>query len=131
MHLCCAVPYRRLEDKIEFCLILSPHDRAWDFPQVEVPAEACGPDLVAEQARRQGGLQGHIDGKRPLGQYSSSRAGMHKEVTAFLMEVTAVVDDPADVTRRWCLAAEAKARIRRKPLRRLVDVAQRLLEGDT
>lgn len=94
VHLCCVIPYRYVENKVEYCLLLSLEDRAWNFPQTAVPADACGPEVVAEEAQLLGGLYGVIDSARPLGQYASSRGGTKKEVTAFLMQVTRMDDQP-------------------------------------
>ena len=132
VHFCCAVPYRHVDGQIEFCLVVTPEDRSWEFPQVAVPPEACGPDMVLEQARLQAGLYGFIDPPKPLGQYASSRGDTAKQITAFLMRVDRVDDLGSAVgRRRWCRAVEANARIRRKPMRRLIDVAQRILAGQT
>ena len=47
-------------------------------------------------------------------------------MTAYLLEVHGVSDTwplQDDVRRRWCYPEEARVRIRRKPLRHLIDVA--------
>jgi hypothetical protein len=127
--LCCAVPYRHRLGKVEFCLVVSPDDRSWEFPKIEVPIGQSRVDLLREHARLQAGVQGAIDADRPLGKFGSSRGDTSVELTAFLMEVNEPeYPESQGVRRRWCLAEEAKARIRRKPMRRLVDTAQRMLD---
>jgi hypothetical protein len=133
VHLCCAVPYRRAADQIEFFLIRAPTDRAWELPMATVDPKAAKPLEVLQQALSRCGLSGHVVGNTPLGQFWSSRGNTNKEITAFLVEATLFDESraaQADLATRWCLAEEVKVRIRRKPLRRLVDLAIRRLEDD-
>jgi hypothetical protein len=131
VQLCYGIPYRRHRGCVEFCLFLFPDQRDWDFPQaIDAPGEE-------EKSRQlltpclEAGFDGQID-DTVLGQFVASRGDVAEIVTAFLVEVI-----PGDYNgngsgsrvprHRWCLVEEAKLRIRRKPLRHLLDVAQRRL----
>jgi hypothetical protein len=129
VQLCYGIPYRRQRSNVEFCLFLFPEQRDWDFPQALDPAgdgdkarQLLAPCLDV-------GFDGRVD-EVPLGQFEASRADVVEMVTAFLVEVRRR-DDSVHTNRlprhRWCLVEEAKLRIRRKPLRHLLDIAHRRL----
>ena len=66
--------------------------------------------------------------KSALDAFDAARGNEARRVTAYLMQVTLIEDDwPGQATHRrlWCLAEEARARLRRKPLRRFIDLALR------
>jgi hypothetical protein len=123
------IPYRRHRSGVEFCLFLFPDQRDWDFPQA---LDAEGEDETARQLLapcHDAGFEGQVD-EVPLGQFEASRADVVEMVTAFLVEA-GPPGGAASKTHlprhRWCLVEEAKLRIRRKPLRHLLDIAQRRL----
>ena len=129
VQLCYGIPYRRERGSVEFCLFLFPDQRDWDFPQA-VDAAQNG-----EKARQllapclDAGFDGQLD-EVPLGQFEASRGDVVETVTAFLLEVNqpnGAAKNSHLPRHRWCLLEEAKLRIRRKPLRHLLDVAQRRL----
>jgi hypothetical protein len=128
VRLCYGIPYRRQEQFVEFCLFVFPHQRDWDFPQTLAPAEADEQTSHLLVPCNEAGVGGRVH-EIPLGQFEASRGAVTEAVTAFLVEVTetpeAEDNDPARPRRRWCRLEEAKLRIRRKPLRRLLDIAQR------
>jgi hypothetical protein len=106
-----------------------PHQRDWDFPQTLAPAEGDEQTSKLLEPCAEAGVGGRVD-EVPLGQFEASRGDRTETVTAFLVEVTEGHDDDDDSRvprRRWCRLEEAKLRIRRKPLRRLLDIAQRRL----
>jgi hypothetical protein len=129
VRMCYGIPYRRQEKVVEFCLFVFPHQRDWDFPQTLAPAEADEQTSRLLVPCEEAGVGGRVD-EIPLGQFEASRGDVTEAVTAFLVEVTEADDDENDSRiprRRWCRLEEAKLRIRRKPLRRLLDIAQRRL----
>ena len=86
------------------------------------------PSLL-EQAAAVAGLLGDVQADSPLGQFDSKRGNEARSMIGYLMRVTNVAEtwpQQSSYRRRWCLAEEARARIRRKPLRRFIDVALRL-----
>jgi hypothetical protein len=132
LELSCVVPYRQLGDRVEFCLIRPALENRWEFPKVVVSNGQCHKALALREAEAAAGLVGHLDDS-PLGEFATSRGAESHSVVAFLMHVTNGHDQAVHVplpTRRWCLAEEARVRIRRKPLRRLIDEALRRLAGD-
>jgi hypothetical protein len=130
VHFCYAIPYRRQRGNVEFCLFVFPGDRDWDFPHAVEPDDSGEEtaELLLTPCHK-AGLDGRIDDV-PLGQFEASRGDMVEMVTAYLVEA-APTDAPVNGSprprHRWCLLEEAKLRIRRKPLRHLLDVAQRRL----
>lgn len=127
-QLACAVPFRRRGGRTEFLLVTPTGETAWRFPSAEF-ADAAGEDdqncaLVGDEI----GLRGALDGE-PLGQFEVARGERADVVVAYLLEVA---DDESGacphLRTRWCLPEEARIRIRRKPLRRLVDLAVHRLQ---
>jgi hypothetical protein len=123
------IPYRRQRASFEFCLFLFPDQRDWDFPQA---LDTAGEEETARQLLApclDAGFDGRVD-EIPLGQFEASRSDVVEMVTAFLVEVNppgSTVNKTHLPRHRWCLVEEAKLRIRRKPLRHLLDIAQRRL----
>jgi hypothetical protein len=128
VQLCYGIPYRRQRGGVEFCLFLFPDQRDWDFPQtIDSDGDEKTRQLLAPC--HEVGFDGRLDDV-PLGQFEASRGDVVEAVTAFLVEVNRPRDgvNNSHLPRhRWCLVEEAKLRIRRKPLRHLLDVAQRRL----
>jgi len=132
LDLSCVVPYRQLGEQVEFCLIRPVLENRWEFPKVVVSDGQCHKALALREAEAAAGLVGQLDDS-PLGKFESSRGAETHLFVAFLMRVTNGHDQAVHVplpTRRWCLAEEARVRIRRKPLRRLIDEALRRLASD-
>ncbi len=66
--------------------------------------------------------------EEPLGSFVANRQNERRIMFGFLMRVDDVLDDwPHQESHRrlWCLPEEARVRIRRKPLRRFIDLALR------
>jgi hypothetical protein len=126
LHECCVVAYRTTSSGPEFCLVTPISENRWEFPKIALD----GPDDYGaarlDQAASNAGLHGMIAVEKPLGSYVASRQNESRSMTAFLMRVDHV-EDPwprKDSHRRlWCLAEEARVRIRRKPVRRFIDLA--------
>lgn len=125
VRIACAVAFRKNADQIEFCLVTACGTSNWEFPKTLIidgaPAHAC----AWSEAERTAGLKGRLIDEQPLAQVRSTRANERVEVTAYLFEVTheAIQSDADAVRRRWCLPEEARVRLRRKPLRRMIDIA--------
>ncbi|MEX0676457.1 MAG: hypothetical protein WD063_05245 [Pirellulales bacterium] len=101
-------------------------ENRWEFPKIGLDGPgACGAAIL-EKAAKSAGLRGAVAADEPLGSYVTSRGNETRSMTGFLMCVEHV-EDPwprKDSYRRlWCLAEEARVRIRRKPLRRFIDLA--------
>ncbi len=129
VQLCYAIPYRRHRGNLEFCLFVFPNERDWDFPQAFDTAGDDEKSQLLLTSCVEAGIDGKLD-DIPLGQFEASRGDVVETVTAFLVEVSpsdGTVNGSHSPRHRWCLSEEAKLRIRRKPLRRLLDIAQRRL----
>jgi hypothetical protein len=125
MHESCAIPYRRTHLGVEFCLISEAKINRWEFPKV-VQRGDFQPDELLDEVATSAGAAGVLERDEPLAEFVAARGGESKHTTAFLMRVTSVRDNwPQQPARRrlWCLAEEARMRLRRKPMRRLIDIA--------
>jgi hypothetical protein len=101
-------------------------ENRWEFPKIGLDGTAGCDAVLLDQAASNAGLRGEVAVDKPLGSYVASRQNESRSMTAFLMRVDQV-EDPwprKDSHRRlWCLAEEARVRIRRKPVRRFIDLA--------
>ena len=130
----CAVPFRIRGGRAEFCLIASTGDSRWSFPRGDVLSSEAQEESAIRQASEQAGLKCCIEQPQPLGQFPASKVDDAEEITAFLLRVELEHDEwseSAGWRRKWCYAEEAKVRIRRKPLRRLVDLAVRHMQDES
>ena len=124
-HESCVVPYRVTHLGIEFCLVSEAKVNRWEFPKVRGEQDVATGALLDEVAAS-AGATGDLQGDGPLAQFVAVRGGSPCFTSAYLMHVTLVSESwPQQAARRrlWCLAEEARARLRRKPWRRLVDLA--------
>ena len=125
----CAVPFRLRTGRPEFCLVSLNGDSRWDFPRGLVPEGEPGHLVALRYAREIAGLNCETVAHEPLDEFSASKVDDAQRVTAFLVSVQGE-DSRSEINsrrRRWCYAEEAKVRIRRKPVRRLIDLAVRRL----
>lgn len=128
LHEVCLVPYRLTSNGVEFCLVTEIGENRWEFPKSELDHEEAPVDEPLSQAAQSTGLWGETESAGPLGDFRATRGTQARAMTGYLMRVTATTDAwPRQTTHRrlWCLAEEARVRIRRKPLRRFIDLALR------
>jgi hypothetical protein len=111
--------------RIEFCLVSAERTSRWEFPHIEIGAA----DLPLEAARRvaveQTGLVCRISQSEPLDDVLATQDRRLVQLISFLLEVDEASSGGGLRRIRWCLPEEARARIRRKPMRRLIDLALR------
>jgi ADP-ribose pyrophosphatase YjhB (NUDIX family) len=122
---CCVVPYRVTGAGAEFCLITPNSENRWAFPKIPLSDESEADEKVRRQAAEMAGLSGLIDDKL-LGAFVATRHSETRSMVGFLMRVDEIADKwPHQNSHRriWCLPEEARMRIRRKPLRRFIDLA--------
>jgi hypothetical protein len=113
---------------VEFCLVCELSGNRWEFPKTHVNGDSSRHAELLDGAAARAGLRGQVDGEGPLDEFVAARGDEARRVTAYLMRVTSVLDQwPLQSTHRrlWCLAEEARVRLRRKPLRRFIDIALR------
>jgi hypothetical protein len=126
LHECCVVPYRVTSSGTEFCLLTPISENRWEFPKIRLDGTAEGNAAILEQAAHHAGLRGTFAADNPLGSYVATRQNESRSMIGYLMRVNEVDDAWPGVKtyrRLWCLAEEARVRIRRKPLRRFIDLA--------
>jgi hypothetical protein len=125
---CCVVPFRVTSSGTEFCLLTPISENRWEFPKVRLEETGECDAAALSEAAKGAGLRGHVTSDEPLGSYVASRGNETRSMQGYLMRVDRV-DDPwpqqESHRRLWCLAEEARVRIRRKPLRRFIDLALR------
>lgn len=125
-HECCVVPYRVTSSGAEFCLLTPVSENRWEFPKIRMAEPASYDAQLLHQAAEAAGLRGAVSSKEPLGSYVAHRQSETRSMVGFLMRVEDVEDSwPSQTSHRrlWCLPEEARLRIRRKPLRRFIDLA--------
>lgn len=82
----CAIPYRKSDGQLEFCLITSSSGR-WGFPKGFVDPGETIAQAALKEAFEEAGLHGRIKGK-PLGSYPLEKSGETVPVTVVLMKVS-------------------------------------------
>jgi 8-oxo-dGTP pyrophosphatase MutT (NUDIX family) len=124
----CAVPFRRLESQLEFCLITSSSGR-WIFPKGIID-RGCSPEETAlRESYEEAGLHGRIL-DNPLGCFEVSKSDDTVTVLAFLMEVRRSDSDWPEFTlrdRTWATAEQAEELISDPALREMLRAAKRRL----
>ncbi len=124
LHECCVVPYRIAAFGPEFCLVTPQAENRWEFPKVRLEEDDL-PTNVRDAAAEMAGLIGQIS-LEEIGAFVASRKNESRSMVGFLMRVDESLESwPQQESHRrlWCLAEEARVRIRRKPLRRFIDLA--------
>jgi 8-oxo-dGTP pyrophosphatase MutT (NUDIX family) len=127
----CAVAYRLNKGQLEFCLLLVEGDSRWEFPHGPLQEAEEMSAAAVRLASDVGGLQCRLTHGDSLGEFRFGRDRVFHHVTAFLMQLVIEDEDwPGAINRkrRWFLPEEARARIRRKPMRYLAVLAQRLID---
>ena len=105
----CAVPFRRIKSRIEFCLVTSSSGR-WLFPKGYIDAGTSPSETALSEAYEEAGLHGRIVDE-PLGCYEAPKNGDTRTVMAWLMEVSHCDDRWPESTlrqRRWVSPSEAR-----------------------
>ena len=121
----CAVPFRREENDVVFCLITSLKRKRWIFPKGIIDPGETREETALKEAMEEAGLHGRIIGD-PLGSYEDSKWSSKIDVTVLLMEVERSEDDwqEADLRDRcWVAPAEALRLVRRPALKRMLRCA--------
>ena len=120
----CTVPFRWRSGQVEFLLITRTGVSSWEFPRTEADGRTPDVHSLATALNQTLGLLGTVDGE-PIGRFESARGSESQSVVAFLMEITGdgAPRRSTELRCRWCFPEEARVRIRRKPLRRLIDAA--------
>lgn len=132
MEQACALPYRRQDGKIEFCLITTRRKARWSFPKGSVEQGESLCQAALRETLEEAGVEGVIRGES-LGEFINARYNPPRKVTAFLMEVTQVHEQWLEDHQRqrcWCDVDEALGRLEFEPLRQFVQRAVQRLEEE-
>jgi 8-oxo-dGTP pyrophosphatase MutT (NUDIX family) len=126
----CAVAYRRVRGRVEFCLITTSQGR-WNFPKGIVDPGETHDQAALKEAFEEAGLHGRIVGE-PLGTYPLAKFGRTFQVTALLMQVDQCDENWQEEhlrQRRWVTADEARQLLTQQHLHDLLDESLRRLES--
>lgn len=120
-----AIPFRRVGDSVEVCLITSTSGRRWGFPKGIVDGDNTHEQTALIEALEEAGLHGQIVGEA-IGCYRYRKWGTNLDVTVYLMEVTKedeIWQEAELRDREWLSFRETLARIDRDEVRLLVQSA--------
>ena len=126
IHEACVVPFLLTSAGVKFCLVNPVSDNRWEFPKISLAQENLPLEALLDRVAAQVGLRGHLQYDAPLGYFEASRGDESRSMIGYLMQVDEFDDvwpQQSNYRRLWCLAEEARVRIRRKPLRRFIDLA--------
>jgi hypothetical protein len=125
----CAVLYRIREQRVEFGLVSTEKTSRWEFPHAECAANQPLLDVARKCVLEQAGMTCRESGSdsEPLDDVMATQDRQMVQLVAYLLEVDDLESTKSSRRTRWCFAEEARARIRRKPMRRLIDLALRRL----
>ena len=87
-----AIPFRRRDGDLEFCLITSMSKRQWCFPKGIIDPGETPAETALKEAAEEAGLRGCIVGDA-LGEYEYGKWGRVLRVVVLLMEVHHADDD--------------------------------------
>ena len=114
----CAIPYRRVKGRLEFCLITSLGGKRWGFPKGIIDPGNSPTETALIEAEEEAGLHGRIVGGT-LGTFRYRKWESDLDVAVYLMEVARADDTWLEADRRqreWLSSAEALARLGRAEL---------------
>ena len=126
MNEACIVPFRLTSSGVQFCLLSPTSGNRWEFPKIALERDANLLAVRLQQLAESVGIEGSLSVNEPLDQFEATRGDAHRTMVAFLMHVVESASPwpSQDRYRRlWCLPEEARVRLRRKPLRRFIDLA--------
>jgi len=125
IHQASAIPYRRVDDRLEVCLITSLKKKRWMFPKGIIDPGETYAETALKEAYEEAGLHGRIEGE-PLGTYEYFKWGTTLDVTVVVMHVLACDDDWPESElrqRRWVPADEAIEVLSREDLKSFLQQA--------
>jgi 8-oxo-dGTP pyrophosphatase MutT (NUDIX family) len=129
LHQASVVPFRRVEQELEFCLITSRRTGRWGFPKGTIERGESIEQAALKEALEEAGLLGEIIGG--LGHYAYAKDGRSLDVGVLLMEVSVADDHWKESHQRrrlWAGADEARGLLCRPHLQRLLAAALERLE---
>lgn len=125
MQQACAIPFRRADAVVEFCLITTSGKGTWSFPKGIIDPGETAPETALKESYEEAGLRGAIVGP-PLGSFAYRKWETRLEVTVLLMHVTEAAAQWPEAglrQRRWAELSEARGLLERDALRDLLERA--------
>jgi 8-oxo-dGTP pyrophosphatase MutT (NUDIX family) len=113
---------------MEFCLVSAERNSRWELPFIALSDGELPEAAARRRVWETTGLTCRGEPAAKLDEFIVRQNRQPTHITVFLLQV-----ESADATQsphriRWCFAEEAQARIRRKPMRRLIDLAVRQMD---
>lgn len=128
-----AIPWRRVDGRLEFLLVASRTGKRWVIPKGVQELGMTAHDSAAKEAFEEAGVRGTID-PEPLGSYEYAKWGGTCTVTVFGLEVNECLPDGEWVEshrmRLWLASEKAARRVDEPGLRAILEkLATRLGKG--
>jgi 8-oxo-dGTP pyrophosphatase MutT (NUDIX family) len=120
-----AIPFRRHDGRVEFCLITSSKGKRWGFPKGLIDPGDTYVETALTEADEEAGLHGKIIGE-PIGEYTYEKWDSLLSVKVVIMHVTHAADtwDEASIReRRWVSLKEANRLLTQPRLVELLKIA--------
>lgn len=130
MQQACAIPFRRADAVVEFCLITTSGKGTWSFPKGIIDPGETAPETALKESFEEAGLRGTIVGP-PLGSFAYHKWDTRLEVAVWLMHVTEAAAQWPEAgvrQRRWAELSEARGLLERDALRELLERAAERIE---
>jgi 8-oxo-dGTP pyrophosphatase MutT (NUDIX family) len=125
------IPFRRIRDVIEICLIRNSGRRKWKIPKGFIDPGETVQQAALKEAWEEAGLRGRLVGDA-IGSYRYTKWNLDLTVVVFLMEVRSEEDEWAESRLRqrdWTTIDEAIRRLKKHPVKVLLADATTRLEG--
>ncbi|MBM80024.1 MAG: NUDIX hydrolase [Planctomycetaceae bacterium] len=122
------IPYRKLDDNFEFCVIETSSGKWWGFPKGVIDPGETPEETAIKESYEEAGLRGELDGT-PLGTFQYSKWRSKLDCTVYLMDVQ--YEDgswpESSRERRWVDFDTARKMIHRVGFQHLLEAAFRRL----
>jgi len=124
-----AIPFRRIGETVQVCLIRRKDSEAWGIPKGLVDPGDRRDQTALNETWEEAGLRGRLIGDS-IGTYRYEKWGMTFTVAVYLVEVLEQEDRWQEASfreRRWISFAEAVSLLSGHPVRPLLDCATHIL----
>jgi 8-oxo-dGTP pyrophosphatase MutT (NUDIX family) len=125
-----AIPFRRLDDRIEVALITSSSGKRWVIPKGVIDPGETAASTALREAEEEAGLRGTLS-DQIVGTYDYEKWGGTCHVEVFLLGVEEALEnwDESDVRgREWIAPEEAARRVREAELKEMLRALPTLIE---
>jgi 8-oxo-dGTP pyrophosphatase MutT (NUDIX family) len=126
-----AIPFRRIGENVQVCLIRRKGSEAWGIPKGLVDPGDTSEETALNETWEEAGLRGRLIGDS-IGIYRYEKWGKTFTVAVYVLEVLEQEGSWQEASfreRRWIPFAEAISLLSSHPVRPLLDCATRVLAG--